>query len=108
MSIIGVAPMDAVHPLADRLLPLDFRRNLPVGTGRKAARTPGAEALPRLGHSVNGNLALFRFEPGQYECSIGILPAVGFKPNRSPAQRVRFGEEERSTSFLATAVMPFL
>lgn len=36
-----------------------------------------AEALHRTKHSVCGSLSLFDFEPGQYECSMGIFPVAG-------------------------------
>lgn len=36
-----------------------------------------AEALHRTKHSTCGSLSLFDFEPGQYECSMGIFPVAG-------------------------------
>ena len=36
-----------------------------------------AEALQRTKRPTYGSLSLFDFEPGQYECSMGIFPVVG-------------------------------
>ena len=36
-----------------------------------------AEALQRTKRPTYGSLSLFDFEPGQYECSMGIFPVAG-------------------------------
>ena len=59
-----------------------------------------AEQLQDTKQLINGNLSLFDFEPGQYERSTEVMTsAVIPKPNRSPASRVRFGEEEQRNEF---------
>ena len=57
--------------------------------------SPGTKGLLCEEQLYGECLSLFNFEPGQYGCSMGMVPVVGSKPNRSPAQRVRFGEEEQ-------------
>ena len=41
-----------------------------------------AEALHRTKHSTCGSLSLFDFEPGQYECSMGMIPVAGSNARR--------------------------
>ena len=64
-----------------RPFPPGFRRNLSFGVSPKNPGTPGAEALCGMRCSVIGNLSLFGFGLGQYECSMGIYPATGQKPS---------------------------
>ena len=41
-----------------------------------------AEVLQRTKHSACGSLSLFDFEPGQYECSMGMIPVAGSNARR--------------------------
>ena len=74
--------------------------NLPGHTKCSVGYYLAAEQLQDSKQLTYGSLSLFDFEPGQYECSTeAMTSAVIPQPNRSPASRVRFGEEEQRNEF---------
>ena len=59
------------------LFPPNFQRDPSFWFGPKGPGTPGAEALRGRRCSVIGNLSLFCFQLGQYECGMEGMPKLG-------------------------------
>lgn len=74
--------MGAVLPLAHPSVSTEFPKKPTQSRERRHPEPLVAEALCGLKHSAGGDLSLFDFRPGQYECGMGRkLPVAKHLPD---------------------------
>ena len=72
-----IVQMGAVLPLAHPPVSTEFPKKSAQSREYSPPEPLVAEALCEPEYSAGGNLSLFDFRPGQYECSMGTIPVTG-------------------------------